>query len=91
MKLVRDWRMRSVTIRFDASFDLRDAIGLPRLIGRLPDHLLVSLDFSDVRWVRESALVALIPALASLHGRKVRVKGLERIWAGKSALLPVAA
>ena len=91
MKLIRDRRMREVTIRFDSSFDLRDAIGLPRLIARLPPHFDISLDFSSVRWVRESALVALIPALGSLHGRKVRVRGLDHVPSGLSALLPVAA
>ena len=91
MKLLRDRRTRSITIRFDDSFDLRDAIGLPGLIARLPEHLNVSLDFTEVRWVRESALVALIPALASLHGRPVKLKGLRNIQAGDSALVPVAA
>ncbi len=37
----------------------------------------MTLDFREVQWVRETALAALIPALASLHGRRVSVRGLE--------------
>jgi hypothetical protein len=49
------------------------------------------LDFSEVRWTRESAIVALIPALASIHGRKVTVVGLETATLEPLALVPLAA
>ncbi|MBK7862327.1 MAG: hypothetical protein IPJ65_27710 [Archangiaceae bacterium] len=77
MKFIRDLKRRAITMRFESAFSLRDAIGLPGLVARLPVWADVILDFSDVRWMRESAVVALIPALASIHGRKVTVRGLE--------------
>lgn len=89
MKFIRDQKRRAVTVRFEESFGLRDAIGLPGLVARLPGWAEVVLDFTDVRWMRESAMVALIPALASIHGRKVSVCGLES--AGPLALVALAA
>ena len=89
MKLTRDSKRRIVTIRFEDSFTLREAIGLPHLVARLPLAAEVILDFSDVRFMRESAMIALIPALASIHGRKVTVTGLETT--APLALVPMAA
>ena len=91
MKFVRDLKRRSITLRFETGFSLRDAIGLPGLVGRLPSWAEVVLDFTDVRWTRESALVALIPALASIHGRKVTVRGLETATLEPLAVVPLAA
>lgn len=91
MKLIRDSKRRSVTVRFEDSFSLRDAIGLPQLVGRLPLASEVILDFSGVRLMRESAMIALIPALASIHGRKVTVRGLDSPALQPLALVPMAA
>jgi hypothetical protein len=73
-----DAPMKKVVIRFGKSFDLRQAINLPRLIALLPLDVQVALDFSDVQFSRESAWAALIPAIASLRGRVFSVRGLER-------------
>jgi hypothetical protein len=70
--------MKKVVIRFGKSFDLRQAINLPRLISLMPRDVKVALDFTQVQFTRESAWAALIPALASLHGRILSVKGLDR-------------
>jgi hypothetical protein len=91
MKFVRDLKRRSITLRFEQGFSLRDAIGLPGLIARLPVWADVVLDFSDVRWVRESAVIALIPALSSIHGRKVTVRGLATATVEPLAVVPLAA
>ena len=80
--------MKKVVIRFGKSFDLRQAINLPRLIGLLPKDVKVALDFSDVQFSREAAWAALIPAIASLKGRILSVKGLDR---AELEPLPVAA
>lgn len=90
MKILRNVPQRRVTVQFENSFNLRDAINLPKLISKLPLLAEIVLDFSDVRWVRESAMVALIPALASLHGRKLKVVGLESAEAELSPLLAAA-
>jgi hypothetical protein len=91
VKFIRDVKHHVITLRFEHSFSLRDAIGLPRLVARLPPWADVVLDFSGVRWVRESAIVALIPALGSIHGRKVTVEGLDSSDLEPLALVPVAA
>lgn len=91
MKFVRDLKRRSITLRFENTFTLRDSIGLPGLVARLPAWADVVLDFSDVRWTRESAVVALIPALASIHGRKVTVRGLDMATLEPLAVVPLAA
>ena len=91
MKFVRDLKHRRFTLRFENSFSLREAILLPRVVARLPTWAEVVLDFSDVRWMRESAVVALIPALASIHGRKVTVVGLDTATLEPLALVPLAA
>ena len=91
MKFVRDLKRRSVTVVFEDSFSLRDAIGVPRLVSRLGGWSSVVLDFSEVRWMRESALVALIPALGSIHGRRVLMKGLESFELESLAVVPLAA
>ena len=91
MKIIRDTKRRSVTVRFEDSFSLREAIGLPELVSRLPLASEVILDFSDVRWMRESAMVALIPALGSIHGRRLTVKGLESAELQPLQLVPLAA
>jgi hypothetical protein len=90
MKILHDRFDRAVTIRFENSFGVREAISLPALIKPLPQQAVVTLDFSEVQWLRESALAALIPALNSLHGRKVTVCGLEDV-SGELAALPIAA
>ncbi len=77
MKITNDLEKRSVTIRFDSSFGVRDAIGLPALIGSLPKAAFVTLDFTDVKWMRDSALAVLIPALGSLRRPPVVVIGLD--------------
>ena len=90
MKFVRDLKRRAITVVFEDSFSLRDSIGIPRLVRRLGGWREVALDFSQVRWMRESALVALIPALASIH-RRVTVLGLESFQLESRALVPIAA
>jgi hypothetical protein len=67
----------TVTIRFDETFDFRDAINLPKVIRQFEAVGAVTLDFRDVRWVRESVLATLIPALASMRRPPIRVIGLE--------------
>jgi hypothetical protein len=91
MKFIRDLKRRSVKVVFEDSFSLRDAIGLPRLVERLGGWREVVLDFSGVRWMRESALVAMIPALNSIHGRLVTVTGLEGFELESRAVVPLAA
>jgi hypothetical protein len=91
VKFIRDVENHAITLRFEHSFSLREAISLPRLVARLPLWADVVLDFSGVRWVRESAIIALIPALASIHGRKVTVRGFESADLEPLALVPVAA
>jgi hypothetical protein len=73
-----DAPMKTIVIRFGKSFDLRQAINLPKLVALMPKDVQVSLDFTDVQFTRESAWAALIPALASLRGRIFSVRGLER-------------
>jgi hypothetical protein len=73
-----DAPMNKIVIRFGKSFDLRQAINLPRLVALIPKDVQVSLDFTAVQFTRESAWAALIPALASLRGRIFSVRGLER-------------
>lgn len=75
MKISR--RFDAVTIRFDDQFGVRDAIGLPALIRAQGRVVSITLDFRDVRWLRENALATLIPALASMHRPPIRVIGLE--------------
>lgn len=70
--------MKKIVIRFGKSFDLRQAINLPRLVALMPKDVQVALDFTDVQFTRESAWAALIPALASLRGRVFSVRGLDR-------------
>ena len=91
MKFIRDTKRRTVTVRFEDSFTIRDAISLPNLVARLPIASEIILDFSDVRWMRESAMIALIPALGSIHGRKLTVRGLESGELRPLALVPMAA
>ena len=91
MKFVRNLKRRAITVVFEDSFSLRDAIGVPRLVTRLGSWSEVVLDFSQVKWMRESALVALIPALSSIHRRRVVVLGLENFQLESLALVPIAA
>jgi len=91
MKFIRDLKRRAVTVVFEDSFSLRDAIGLPNLVARLPGWREIVLDFSRVRWMRESAMMALIPALGSIHGRNVTMKGLESFELESLAVVPMAA
>lgn len=91
MKFIRDTKRRTVTVRFEDSFTLRDAINVPKLVARLPIASEIILDFSEVRWMRESAMIALIPALGSIHGRRLTVRGLESAALQPLALVPMAA
>ena len=91
MKLKRDLKRRAMTVTFEDSFSLRDAINLPGLVARLNGWREVVLDFTRVRWMRESALMALIPALGSIHGRRVSVRGLESLELESLAVVPMAA
>ena len=92
MKLIRDGKNHWITLQFEKSLGLREAIALPGLLRRLPKHMNVTLDFSDVRFARDSALAVLIPAIASLH-RPVMVIGLESAEdeLRSVALMPAAA
>lgn len=67
----------AVMIRLDAHFSVLDAIALPGVIREQGRLVSVTLDFRDARWVRETALAVLIPALASMHRPPIRVVGLE--------------
>ena len=69
----------TVIVRFDDSFGLRQAIGLPQLVAQLPEALALTFDFSAVGQMEESAMLALIPALASLHHGAVTVRGIENV------------
>jgi hypothetical protein len=77
MKIIHDSKGLAVTIRFENSFGVREAISLPGVVATLPSHARVTLDFRPVQWVTESTLAALIPAIASIHGRHIAVRGLE--------------
>lgn len=91
MQTIRHIHNRNAVIRFDTTFGVLDAIRLPQRIRQLPPGTMVTLDFSDVRWMRESAMAALIAALASLHGHRVSVRGLESEQPELGAMLLAAA
>ncbi|MBL8950587.1 MAG: hypothetical protein JNK82_07420 [Myxococcaceae bacterium] len=91
MKLKRDLKRRAMTVTFENAFSLRDAISLPKLVARLAGWREVVLDFTKVKWMRESALMALIPALGSIHDRHVTVRGLEALEVESPALIALAA
>lgn len=84
MKIIRNGN-GSITVRFNGVFGLRQAILLPKLVSLFPATTPVKLDFTDAECDRESAVVALIPALASMRSRKLQVIGLERAAAFQEA------
>lgn len=75
MKIIRNGN-GSITVQFQGVFGLRQAIGLPKLISLLPAGAPVTLDFSRAECERESAMLALIPALSTLRDRQLDVVGL---------------
>lgn len=75
MKIIRNGN-GSVTVQFEGVFGLRQAIGLPKLISLLPAKAPVTLDFSRAECERESAMLALIPALSTMRHRQIDVVGL---------------
>jgi len=78
MNVERRQSRSCTTIRFEGPFGLREAIALPALLRELPRRTTVVLDFADVRWTCEGAVMALIPALGSLHGRCIEVLGIDQ-------------
>lgn len=77
----------SATICFSAIFNPRDADDLPRLVSSLPPNVTVTLDFSHVKWVKPSALAALVPAIAALRGRHVTVHGVANELVSVAAMI----
>lgn len=75
MKIIRNGN-GSITVQFEGVFGLRQAIGLPKLISLLPTKAMVTLDFTRAECERESAMLALIPALSTLRHRQLEVVGL---------------
>jgi hypothetical protein len=66
-----------IVIDLGTTFDVRSAIELPWRLARLPTAATVALDFRHVRSLHEASLLALLPALASVKNRLVKLIGLE--------------
>ena len=75
MKIIRDGD-GNITVQFEGVFGLRQAIGLPKLLKLFPAGAPVKLDFSRAECERESAMLALIPALSTMRHRQIDVVGL---------------
>ena len=74
-----------IVLDVGTSLDVRDAIALPHLLARLPAAVPVTLDFRHVKSIQEAPLLALLPALASVKDRLVRLIGLSGVVVERDA------
>lgn len=62
----------SANFQFHESFGVEDAVHLREDLGRIGPHTAVVIDLSDVRYVTEAAIEALIATLQSIARRGTR-------------------